>query len=72
MNVKARYRRAKAHIAVWNVEQGKSDYNFLLTNNNDIDDNLRKLIQYDLQQLVQIEQDKYKEEKARLAGKLFT
>lgn len=70
-NVKARYRRAKAHAGVWNVEEAKSDYNYLLTHIKD-DDNLRKLIQQELQQLLQAEQDKYKEDKSRLSGKLFT
>lgn len=71
MNIKARYRRAKAHIGVWNVEEAKRDYNYLLIHIKD-DENLRKLVQQDLQELLQAEQDKYREEKARLSGKLFT
>lgn len=70
-NVKARYRRATAHVGVWNVEEAKKDYNYLLTNIKD-DNNLRALVQNELQQLHQAEQDKYKEEKSRLSGKLFT
>lgn len=70
-NVKARYRRAKAHASVWNVEQAKSDYNYLLENVKD-DDNIRTLVQYELQQLAQTEHDKYQEEKSRLSGKLFS
>jgi len=70
-NIKARYRRAKAHIGVWNVEEAKTDYNYLLSNLN-IDDNLRILVQQELQQLIQAEHDKYQEDKSRLSGKLFT
>ncbi|CAF1302357.1 unnamed protein product [Adineta ricciae] len=70
-NVKARYRRATAHVGVWNVEEAKKDYNYLLANIKD-DNNLRALVQNELQQLHQAEQDKYKEEKSRLSGKLFT
>ena len=70
-NIKARYRRAKAHVGVWNVDEAKNDYNYLLIHIKD-DENLRKLIQQELQQLVQTEQDKYREEKSRLSGKLFT
>lgn len=70
-NIKARYRRAKAHVGAWNVEQAKSDYNYLLSNIKD-DENLRILVQQELQQLIQVEQEKYKEDKSRLSGKLFT
>jgi AH receptor-interacting protein len=70
-NVKARYRRAKAHVSVWNVEQAKNDYNYLLLNLKD-DENIHTLVQHELQQLLQAEQEKYKEDKSRLSGKLFT
>ncbi len=70
-NIKARYRRAKAHVGVWNVEEAKTDYNYLLLNIKD-DENLRILIQQELQQLTQAEHEKYKEDKSRLSGKLFT
>ena len=70
-NIKARYRRAKAHVGVWNVEEAKNDYNYLLSNISN-DENLRKLVQQELQQLIQAEHDKYKEDKSRLSGKLFT
>lgn len=70
-NIKARYRRAKAHVGVWNVEQAKNDYNHLLLNLND-DDTIRTLVQHELQQLIQAEHEKYEEDKSRLSGKLFT
>jgi AH receptor-interacting protein len=70
-NVKARYRRAKAHVGVWNVEQAKNDYNYLLLNLKD-DENIHTLVQHELQQLLQAEHEKYKEDKSRLSGKLFT
>jgi AH receptor-interacting protein len=70
-NVKARYRRAKAHVGVWNVEEAKNDYNQLLSDVKD-DENLRTLVQQELQQLNQAELDKNKEDRSRLSGKLFT
>ncbi len=70
-NIKARYRRAKAHVSVWNVEEAKNDYNYLLLNLKD-DENLRTLVQHELQQLIQAEHEKYQEDKSRLSGKLFT
>lgn len=69
-NVKARYRRAKAHIGAWNVNEAKDDLKFLLSSLSE-NDNLRQLVQHDLQQLNQEEQNKYREEKSRLSGKLF-
>ena len=69
-NIKARYRRAKAHVGAWNIEEAKNDYKYLLSNVKD-DKNLRTLIQNELQQLIQAEHDKYQEDKSRLSGKLF-
>ncbi|CAF2664044.1 unnamed protein product [Rotaria sp. Silwood2] len=70
-NIKARYRRAKGHASVWNIEEAKNDYKYLLSNIKD-DDNLCTLVQCELQQLVQAEHDKYQEDKSRLSGKLFS
>ena len=70
-NIKARYRRAKAHVGVWNVEEAKNDYNYLLSHIKE-DENLRSLVQYELQELLKAEQNKYQEDKSRLSGKLFT
>lgn len=69
-NVKARYRRAKAHVGAWNVPEAKADYTHLLSSIKD-DENLRTLVQHELQQLLQAEQNKYQEDKSRLSGKLF-
>ncbi|CAF3827348.1 unnamed protein product [Rotaria magnacalcarata] len=68
---KARYRRARAHVNVWNVEAAKNDYKYLLENIKD-DDKVLTLVQYELQQLVQAEHDKYQEDKSRLSGKMFS
>ena len=70
-NVKARYRRAKAHVGAWNVAEAKSDYHYLLSSIKD-DENLRNLVQHELQQLTVAEQNRYQEEKSLLAGKLFS
>ncbi|CAF1221555.1 unnamed protein product [Rotaria sp. Silwood1] len=70
-NIKARYRRAKAHVGVWNIEEAKNDYKYLLSNIKN-DDNLHTLVQCELQQLIQAEHEKYQEDKSRLSGKLFS
>lgn len=70
-NIKARYRRAKAHVGAWNVAEAKSDYQSLLSSIKD-DENLRNLVQHELQQLTVAEQNRYQEEKSLLAGKLFS
>lgn len=70
-NVKARYRRASAHAGVWNVDEARKDYHYLLEHVKD-DGNLRALVHNELQQLLQAEQKKHQEDKSRLSGKLFT
>ncbi|CAF5152682.1 unnamed protein product, partial [Rotaria socialis] len=60
-----------AHVSAWNVEAAKNDYKYLLENVKD-DDKVLTLVQYELQQLVQAEHNKYQEDKSRLSGKMFS
>jgi len=46
-NVKAYYRRAKAHVACWNVEEAKSDFKQVVT----LDSTLTKSVQKELTEL---------------------
>lgn len=48
-NVKALYRRAKAHVGAWNPDEAKNDFQKCL----ELDKNLTKAIQRDLEQLDQ-------------------
>lgn len=48
-NVKALYRRAKAHVGAWNPDEAKKDFQICL----ELDENLTKSINKDLEQLNQ-------------------
>lgn len=48
-NVKAFYRRAKAHVGAWNPDEAKKDFQKCL----DLDKSLTKSVQHDLEQLNQ-------------------
>lgn len=48
-NVKALYRRAKAHVGAWNPDDAKNDFQKCL----ELDKSLTKSIQRDLEQLNQ-------------------
>lgn len=48
-NVKALYRRAKAHVGAWNPDEAKNDFQKCL----ELDKSLTKSIQRDLEQLNQ-------------------
>lgn len=48
-NVKAFYRRAKAHVGAWNPDEAKKDFQKCL----DLDKSLTKSVQQDLEQLNQ-------------------
>lgn len=48
-NVKAYYRRAKAHVGAWNPDDAKQDFQKCL----ELDKSLTKSVQHDLEQLNQ-------------------
>lgn len=66
-NVKALFRRAKAHCAVWNINEAQSDFNRVM----ELDDTLEQLVRKELKKLELEEKNKTEEERNRLRGKLF-
>lgn len=66
-NVKALFRRGKAHSACWNVEEAESDMGRVL----ELDPSLKKSVDKELQQLHKRVQEQEVAEKGKLKGKLF-
>lgn len=66
-NVKALFRRAKAHAAVWNIEEAKQDF----IKASQLDSSLSKVILNELKQLDIKSKQKDEEDKNKLKGKLF-
>ena len=66
-NVKALFRRGKAHMAVWNVKEARSD----LEKCAGIDPTMEQDIQAQLNHLNQLLSKKDKEEREKFKGKLF-
>lgn len=67
-NVKALFRRAKAHSAVWNVEQSKADFVKVIQ----LDPTLLTSVNILLKQLDQRIRDRNAQDTDRLKGKLFS
>lgn len=66
-NVKALFRRGKAHSACWDEEEAKRD----LEHVTELDPSLRKAVEKELRGLHERVQEKEREERSRLKGKLF-
>lgn len=66
-NIKALYRRAKAHTAVWNVDQAKKDFQRLV----ELDSTLSSMVKQHLIELDQQVKRKAQEDMQLLKGKLF-
>jgi len=66
-NVKALYRRAKAHAACWNTEEAKSDFARVVK----LDPSLSKSVEKELRTLTERVREKDIDERERLKGKLF-
>jgi len=66
-NVKALYRRAKAHAACWDREEAEADFARVVK----LDPSLRRTVEREVNQLRQKMKKEEEEEKARLQGKLF-
>ena len=64
-NVKAYYRRGKAHALCWNVEEAKKDFQQAIT----LDPSLTKLVSKELTELQEKLQEQNKLESERLRGK---
>lgn len=66
-NVKALFRRGKAHAGCWNVEEAKADFEKACT----LDPSLSKVVDKELTMLMQRVHEKNIEERKTLEGKLF-
>lgn len=66
-NVKALYRRGKAHVGAWNFDEAESDFKKVA----EIDCTLKKLIQKELKDIESLRKSKDSEDKAKLLGKMF-
>lgn len=66
-NVKAIFRRAKAHVGVWNINEAKQDFEKC----REIDPTMEKDVQAQLNYLDQIVSKREKEEREKFKGKLF-
>ena len=60
-NVKALFRRGKAHVGVWNLSEARSDFKRVA----ELDISLTKSIQKELKTIDQLEIQKQKEDKAK-------
>lgn len=67
-NVKALFRRAKAHVGAWNPEEARSDFHRVL----ELDPSLGNIVRNELKLLDLAEKEKNKEDKAKLCGKIFS
>ena len=67
-NIKALYRRAKAHLGAWNPDEAKKDFERV----SQLDQSLQKAVRKELKVLEEMEKAKDEEDRAKLQGKLFT
>ena len=66
-NVKALFRRGKAHVGAWNPEEAKSDFSKVLQ----IDLKLKNAVNKELAELNKLQTERDREDRAKLAGKLI-
>lgn len=66
-NVKALFRRAKAHVGAWNCKEAEEDFRKVMK----LDPKLKSLTQKELQELEKLKKAKNAEDKAKLLGKIF-
>lgn len=63
-NVKALFRRAKAHVGAWNPEEAKQDFERVM----ELDPSLVNSVTKELKHLEQIKKQKDSEDKQKLKG----
>lgn len=66
-NVKALFRRAKAHVGAWNPQQAREDFKRVMQ----LDHSLLATIQKEFKQLEKMERTRDEEDKSKLKGKIF-
>lgn len=66
-NVKALYRRAKAHVGCWNPKEAKEDFERVM----ELDKSLIKMVRKDLEELNKKEKEHDEEYKKKFHGKAF-
>lgn len=66
-NVKALFRRGKAHVGAWNFAEAESDLKRVA----EIDTSLKNLVQKELNEMESLRKLKNAEDKAKLSGKIF-
>lgn len=66
-NVKALFRRGRAHLGAWNPEEAKEDFRKVLT----LDPSLTNVVQKELQKLEECIKQRNEQDKAKLQ-KLFS
>lgn len=67
-NVKALYRRAKANVAVWNLDEARSDFNKCTY----LDQSLSNDVKTQLEHIKKLEINKKKEDMEKYKGKIFS
>lgn len=66
-NVKALFRRGKAHVGAWNCKEAEEDFHKV----SQLDPTLQKLVDKEFQELSKLKKGKDAEDKAKLLGKMF-
>uniref|UniRef100_T1J6F3 peptidylprolyl isomerase n=1 Tax=Strigamia maritima TaxID=126957 RepID=T1J6F3_STRMM len=66
-NVKALFRRAKAHVGAWNPTEARYDFEKIF----ELDPSLTAAVNKELEQLKTLEKEHDRKEKSRLCGKIF-
>lgn len=64
VNVKAMFRRAKAHIGAWNPQEAREDFNKVMT----LDPSLATAVQKEMNKLEELQKQKDIEDRNRLKG----
>lgn len=63
-NVKALFRRAKAHVGAWNPEEAQEDFQKVMT----LDSSLTSAVQKELKLLEELQKQKDSEDRNKLKG----
>ena len=66
-NVKALYRRGKAHVGAWNPKEARADFERVA----ELDPSMAKVVQKELSNLDALEKQKISDDRALFEGKIF-